>query len=305
MKELQAELVKLLDLFVANERFRESPVPGVRCMKVSQTERRTKRHWHSCLGIVAQGCKEILLGCETYRCADAHFTATPIDLPVISRIAAASAEKPFLCLLIDLDPLALSEIAAQFERDFSKEKNECPQAMFVGKANEQMLAAAVRLVKLFDSPEDAPILGPLLMKEIFYHLLKSPSGSALHQFVRSGSKMQKVSQSIHELRSELSHELDVGVLAKAANMSRSAFFKHFKEVTAVSPIQYQKRLRLLEARRLMTEGGETAERSAFSVGYKSASQFSREYSRLFGTSPLQHAAQLRKRGATVSPNQLK
>jgi transcriptional regulator GlxA family with amidase domain len=159
------------------------------------------------------------------------------------------------------------------------------------------LKAAIRLARLFQTPEDAPVLGPLLIKEIFYHLLKSENGPAIHQFVRSGSKMHRVSQAIHTLRSELERDVDVTALAKTANMSRSTFFKHFKEVTAASPIQYQKRLRLLEARRLMTDENETAEGSAFKVGYNSASQFSREYSRMFGTSPLRDANKSKKLGS--------
>jgi transcriptional regulator GlxA family with amidase domain len=157
-----------------------------------------------------------------------------------------------------------------------------------------MLEAAIRLGNVFQSAEDAPVLGPLIIKEIVYHLLKGADGPAIRQFVRSGSKMHKISQAIYTLRSELDNDVDVAALAKAANMSRSAFFKHFKAAAAMSPIQYQKRLRLLEARRLMTDDGESAESSAFKVGYHSASQFSREYSRMFGNSPLRDAMKIKR-----------
>jgi len=216
----------------------------------------------------------------------AHYIATPIDLPVTIRLFAATPEQPFLCLKIEFDSLYLSEVAAQIEKNFPNETENPLRAMFIGKASDQILEAAIRLGKLFQVPEDAPVLGTLVIKEILYHLLKGPDGPALRQFVRSGSKMHKISQAIYALRSELSEDVDVTSLAKAVNMSRSAFFKYFKEVTAMNPIQYQKRLRLLEARRLMTDGGETAEGSAFKVGYNSTSQFSREYSRMFGNSPL-------------------
>jgi transcriptional regulator GlxA family with amidase domain len=156
----------------------------------------------------------------------------------------------------------------------------------------------VRLVGLFRTPKDAAVLGALVIKEILYLLMQGPEGAAIRQFVHSGSKMHQISHAIHALESELEKEVDVPALAQTANMSRSAFFKHFKEVTAMSPIQYQKRLRLHEARRLMLETGGSAESSCFKVGYKSASQFSREYSRMFGIPPARDAAKLKSSGQT-------
>jgi AraC-like DNA-binding protein len=238
----------------------------------------------------------MVLGRKVYRFDDGHYTVTPIDLPVVSRIASASPARPFLGLLIDLDPMILAELSAQLNREITVEPENSLRAVFFGKASEEMLEAAVRLGKLFPSPEDALVVGPLVVREIIYYVLKGADGQPIRHFVRSGSKMHRISRCIHGLRSELHHDVDVPALAKAANMSRSAFFKHFKEVTAMSPIQYQKRLRLLEARRLMIDEGETAEGSAFQVGYKSPSQFSREYSRMFGNSPLRDATKLKKAG---------
>ncbi len=211
---------------------------------------------------------------------------------------SATPEQPFLCLKIDFDAQTLGEVAAQLEKGFPQEVENPLQAVFIGRASDPMLEAAVRLGHLFQNPEDAPVLGALVVKEILYHLLKGPHGPAIRQFVRSGSRMHRISQAIYSLKSELAQEMDVAALA-AANMSRSAFFKHFKEVTAVSPIQYQKRLRLLEARRLMTEEGETAESAAFRVGYNSASQFSREYSRMFGDPPLRDATRMKRTGHSI------
>jgi len=293
MNNSLTELAEIISRFSPGEGLHESPVPGVYCIKISQTDRRTKRYWRACLGIIAQGGKEIVLGPEVYRADDGHYTATPVDLPVISRISSASPRKPFLGLLIVFDPLMVSGIAAQIEKDFPMGLETPLRAWFTGKASEQMLDAAIRLGRLFHNAGDAPVLGPLVIKEMFYHLLKGPDGPAIRQFVRSGSKVYKISHAIFRLKSELSEELDVTALAKTASMSRSAFFNHFKEVTAMSPIQYQKRLRLLEARRLLTEEGETAEGSAFKVGYKSPSQFSREYSRMFGNSPLRDAQKIK------------
>jgi len=299
MTELLDELAKIIDLHTPTDGLHESPVPGVLCLKFSQTDARTKRHHRACLGILVQGCKEIILGRDVYIGDAGHYALTPIDLPVISRVAQASPEKPFLCLLLAFDPLIVHDIASQIERDLPKEIEDTVRGVFFGKAGAPMLDAARRLAKLFQSPDDAPVLGPLVLKEIFYHLLKGADGPAIRQFVRSGSKTHQISQAIHILRSELKEDIDVDSLAKKANMSRSAFFKHFKDVTAMSPIQYQKRLRLLEARRLMTDDGETAERSAFMVGYNSPSQFSREYSRMFGDPPFRNATKLKQLGHPI------
>ncbi|HKB89113.1 MAG TPA: AraC family transcriptional regulator [Opitutaceae bacterium] len=299
MKDLRSELAKIINLFSPGEGLHESPLSGTYCIKVSQPGPRTKRRWGAALCIIVQGSKEIILGREIYRCDEAHYIATPIDLPVTNRVFSAMPEKPFLCLKIDFDPLILSEVAAQLEKGFPKEMENSLPAVFIGKAGDRMLDAAIRLGKLFRTPEDAPVLGPLVIKEILYHLLNGADGPAIRQFVRSGSNMHKIFQAIYSLRSELDDDVDVAALSKAANMSRSAFFKHFKEATAMSPIQYQKRLRLLEARRLMTDEGETAEGSAFKVGYNSASQFSREYSRMFGNPPLRDTVKIKKTGHPI------
>ncbi len=300
MLNLQFELAKIINLSSPGDGVHESPLPGTHCIKFSHLGRRMMQHWHASLCIVAQGCGEIILDREVYRCDGSHYIAAPIDLPVTSCLFAATPEQPFLCLKIEFDSLTLSEVAAQIAEDFPKDTENPLRAMFIGKASDQMLEAAIRLGKLFQVPEDAPVLGPLVLKEILYHLLKGPDGPALRQFVRSGSIMYKISQAIYTLRAELSEDVDVTSLAKAVNMSRSAFFKHFKEVTAMSPIQYQKRLRLLDARRLMTDDGETAEGSAFKVGYNSASQFSREYSRMFGNAPLRDVTKIKKTGNSIA-----
>ncbi len=295
MTDLRYELAKIINLSAPGDGVHKMCLDGTYCVKYSHQDCRWQR-WHSSLCIVVQGYTEIMLDSDTYRYDGVHYIATPVDLPVTSRLFAATPEQPFLCLKILFDSAVLNELAAQIEKDLPNETETSPRAMFIGIPSEQMLEAAIRLGKLFQTPDDAPVLGPLVIKEILYHLLKGPDGPALRQFVRSGSKMYKISQAIYTLRANLSEDVNVASLAKAANMSRSSFFKTFKEVTAMSPIQYQKRLRLLEARRLMTVDSETAERAAFKVGYHSASQFSREYSRMFGNSPLRDIMEIKKAG---------
>jgi AraC-like DNA-binding protein len=297
MKDLRSDLAKMINRYSPSDGLHESPLPGIHCIKKSHPFRHAKQHWRPALYLFVQGTKEIILGREVLRCTEMNYAASPIDLPISGRVVGATPENPFLCLKIDFDSLILNEVTAQLEKVSPLVAETPSRALFIGKMSDSMLEAALRLTKLFRSPEDASVLGPLAIKEIFYHLLKGLEGLAIRQFLRAGSKMQKVSKAIYQLRSELTEELDIASLAKAASMSRSAFFKHFKEVTAMSPIQYQKRLRLLEARRLMTDEGETAEGSAFKVGYNSASQFSREYSRMFGNSPLRDTVKIKNRGS--------
>lgn len=293
MKKLRSRLAKIINRFSPEDGEHQSPVPGVNCLKFSQPGRPAKLHWYAGLGIIAQGSREIVLAHDVYRYSEGQYIATPIDLPVVSRAVSASPEKPFLCLLIAFDPLTLSEAATQIGSEFPKVKQDPQRAVFIGKASDQMLEAAIRLGKLFEMPKDAPVLAPLVIKEMIYYLLKGNDGAAIRQFMRAGSIMHKISRAIYRLRAELSDDINVAALAKDANMSRAAFFRHFKEMTTVSPIQYQKRLRLLKAREMMIDEGETAESSAFKVGYKSASQFNREYSRMFGESPLRDVTRIK------------
>jgi AraC-like DNA-binding protein len=289
-------LLDTIRFFAPVEGLNATSVPGVYCLKISHPHGFMRSRWRACLGIIAQGRKEIVLERDVYRCDEKHYTATLVDLPVVSRIASASLQKPFLAMLIDLDPMILSETWAQPNEDHNGESGKSWRAVFIGEVKNEMLEGAVRLGRLFHTPDDARVVGPLVIREMVYHLLKGSEGNAIRRFVRSGSKTHIISQCIHRLQSELNHDVDVPALAKAARMSRSAFFKHFKEITAMSPIQYQKRLRLLEARRLMVDGGETAEASAIKVGYKSTSHFSREYSRMFGDAPFRDATKLRANG---------
>lgn len=173
--------------------------------------------------------------------------------------------------------------------------------MFLAPASERLLETALRFTELFDSPGDAAVLAPLVHRELLYHLLKGPDGPAIRQLVSAGSVGQRIAQALHRLQAVLDRPIDIAALARDARMSRAAFFRHFKEATSMSPVQYQKRLRLLEARRLMVETAEGAEAAAFRVGYRSPSQFSRDYSRMFGAAPRRHAVALRAESVGAPP----
>ena len=289
MSDIRSQLAAVINRRFPRDGFHATSIPGVSCIKFSQPQPRSKKTWLACLGILLQGSKDIVLGGRRYRMDGGGYSVAPIELPVVSGIPSPTQAKPFLAVLVALDPAVLSEVSTELNGQRDNDEELPQRALFIGHASDAMLEATARLVKLFDAPEDAPILGRLVIRELIYHVLKGKAGPAIRRFVRLGSKLHRIFECIHGIRSNLNEDVDVVDLAKAAHMSRSVFFQQFKDVTSMSPIQYQKRLRLLEAKRLMTEEGETAEGSAFHVGYKSASQFSREYARMFGAPPRRDA----------------
>lgn len=245
---------------------------------------------------MAQGVKELWLEGQAWREPRPHTIFSPIDLPVTSRVVGVSPDRPLLCLKLSFDAVALQDVATGLDLP---EGEASPRSLFVAPASDRLLDAALRMTDLFDSPGDGPVLAPLLQRELLFHLLKGPDGAAICQLVRAGSVAQRIAQAVHQVRAALDAPVDVDALARTTGLSRAAFFRRFKEATAMSPVQYQKRLRLLEARRLMVEEAEGAEVAAFRVGYRSASQFSREYTRMFGEPPRRDARALREAAAVV------
>jgi AraC-like DNA-binding protein len=299
MESSRSELGATIARFAPADGVHATHLAGVHCVRYSTPDRGAKRQWRACLAIVAQGCKEVLLGRHVHRCDEGRYTATPIPLPVVSRIAVAAPNRPFLGILIDLDANVVREVAAQIESPIEEQPGTRLRALFTGAADDNMLEAAARLTKALRAQENARVLGPLIIRDLFFYLLKGPEGEAIRQFVHAGSAMHRIASAVFAIRTNLHKPVDVGRLARAAGMSRSAFFQHFRDVTAMSPIQYQKRLRLLEARRLMVDEDETAERSSFIVGYRSASQFSREYIRMFGVSPRRDTSKIERVGSSL------
>ncbi len=275
------------------------PVPGSSCVRYSSTSQFQNQLWRASLAIVAQGTKELVLGRTTYALSPGHYTLTPLSLPLISRVARATAHAPFLCLLIRIDPMMLSRVVADMD-DRPEASDGLHRGVFVGEVCEHMRDAAVRLTALFESSEAGTVLGPGYVRELLFYVLRGPNGSALRQFVHANSEAQRISQAVHRIESDLTTQLDIAAMAAAAGVSRTVFFEQFKRVTSLSPVQYQKRQRLLEAQRLMVEERTTAEDAAYRVGYQSPSQFSREYARMFGEPPLRHATRLRDSRAPLS-----
>ncbi len=237
------------------------------------------------LCIVVQGAKEVVLADEKYRHDVTHTLLVPVDLPVMARVVEASTSRPCLMLRVTIDPGLVAELLP--DGAVSTQDGSAARALGGGPLNPQLLDALTRLVSLLDTPHDVAALAPLVLREITYRVLTGPHGPRLRQLAMSGAPAHRISRAVRWLKDHFADPIQVESLARRVRMSPSAFHFHFKNVTAMTPLQYQKRLRLQEARRLMLSDGLEAAEAAFSVGYESPSQFSREYRRMFGTPPRQ------------------
>lgn len=234
--------------------------------------------------LVAQGRKQVLLGKEKYPYDANHYLITALDVPVMAQVLEASAERPYFGLVLKIDKRIISGLMVDGELP-APSPSETGRAMRVSEVTLPLLGALLRLLDLLDEPESIPVLAPLIEREILYRLLVSEQGPQLRQIGSAASQGYQIARAIDWLKKNFSRSLSVEELAKFSHMSASTFHHHFKELTAMSPLQYQKWLRLQEARRLMLAEHLDASSAAFEVGYESPSQFSREYSRLFKAPP--------------------
>lgn len=294
MNKTESKLAQLIDRLTPRDGFRDVVIPGVRLVKFSKPRPPQKAYWRSSLAIVVQGHKTLSIETDIYRYEQSHYIATPIDLPVTSHISRASAERPFLSVMVPLDLLAICSISSQMKPLLGPEVEVESYGIFTGEASKGLLESVTRLLELESRPEDAEVLGPIILREVYFHLLKTPGGAALRQFTTLGTKWNNVVRVISKVAENLEAKIDTGGLAKQAGMSRTGFFVAFKALTAMSPIQYQKRLRLMEARQLILTEGQSAEGASYQVGYKSPSQFSREYARMFGNPPFSDTKRMRE-----------
>jgi AraC-like DNA-binding protein len=243
--------------------------------------------------LVAQGAKRVLLGEDTYVYDVRHFLITSVDLPTVVQVIKASREKPCLSLLLKLDRREISQLLIDSHLPPPR-AHQSSRGMATGEVTLPLLSAFQRLIDLLAEPKDIPILAPVIQREILYRLLIGDQGTRLRQIASAGSQSQQIARAIDWLKGNFTHPLRIDDLASQVNMSPSTFHHHFRTLTAMSPLQYQKWLRLNEARRLMLTENTDAGTAAFNVGYESPSQFSREYSRLFGAPPLRDITNLRQ-----------
>ena len=242
---------------------------------------------------IAQGSKEVLLGSDRYQYDPMHYLLATVELPIISQILEASKEKPYLSLRLDLDPTLVGSVMVEAGYPSSRSRADV-KAIDVSPLNANLLDAVVRLVRLLDSPAEAHILSPLIQREIIYRLLMGEQGNRLRHIAVLGGYTHHIALAVERLRKDFKEPLRIENIAREMGMSVSGFHHHFKSVTAMSPLKFQKHLRLQEARRLMLGENLDATSAAYRVGYDDASHFNREYKRLFGAPPMRDVERLRE-----------
>jgi AraC-like DNA-binding protein len=291
-------LARLLAAHASNDGAFPLHVPGLLVVRRSKPYPEMVRATVTpALCIVAQGAKIVMLGREVYSYDASRMIAYAVDLPVAGQIVRASRREPFLALKIDLDPYRIAELALRaYPHGVPSTRNG--RGLFVGQATTAIVDAAARLIELMAEPADAQLLAPLVIDEILIRLLRSAIGARIAQIGQAGSGVQRIAKAVTWVRAHFAQSMAVETLADLAHMSPSSFHQHFKAVTSMSPLQYQKVLRLHEARRLMLSRTMDAGSAGREVGYLSASQFSREYTRLFGNAPSRDVAKLRQDGVS-------
>ena len=246
--------------------------------------------------LVAQGAKRVLLGEDSFAYDARHYLITSVHLPTVVQIVEASPERPYLGLKLQLDQREISQLMVDSHLPPPRPQ-QSSRGMAVGEVTLALVTAFQRLVDLLAEEGDIPILAPIIQREIFYRLLVGDQGARLRQIASAGSQSNQIARAIEWLRDNFARPLRVDDLAAHVRMSTSTLHHHFRSMTALSPLQFQKQLRLQEARRLMLAEHLDAASAAFEVGYESPSQFSREYSRLFGVPPLRDITTLRQLAA--------
>ncbi len=251
------------------------------------------------LCMIAQGSKEVLVGDDRYRYDPSQYLLITVELPVVSWVLQASREQPYLSLHLELDMALVRSVAAEAELAPLQEPAQM-KALNTGPLDAGLLDAVVRLVRLLDAPGEAKVLAPLITREIIYRLLLGEQGSQLRRMADLGGSIHYIARAADQLRQNLAQPLRVKDVARELGMSVSSFHSHFKAVIGLSPQQFQKRMRLQEARRLMLYEALDAAGAGYCVGYDDAAHFSREYKSLFGVSPKKDVGRLREVARMVS-----
>ncbi|MDX2235618.1 MAG: AraC family transcriptional regulator [Hyphomonadaceae bacterium] len=245
------------------------------------------------LCVVVQGAKQITVGEDAFDYGEGFALAVSVELPALGRVTTATPDAPFLGMTIEFDVAALHDVMAQLPAPPTPSADGL--GVFVEKLSDPLKECLVRLARLLAAPEGVPVLYPAIMREVYYWLLTGPNGAEVCKIARREGHTRRIADAIYFLRKNFARPIRVEELADAARMSPSSFHQHFKTLTALTPVQFQKQLRLLEARKLMVVHAASVTSAAYQVGYESLSQFSREYARMFGAPPKRDAAALKGR----------
>ncbi|MEC0240086.1 AraC family transcriptional regulator [Paenibacillus dokdonensis] len=270
----------------------DTQVPGLRLIRASRLSEPVYSVYEPSLCVVAQGSKMVILGQEVYRYDPSSYLTASVHLPITGQVTEASIESPYLSLQILFEMNQILEVI-QASRDAIRAGNEANRGLKVSRLNDTLLDAVLRLVKLVETPQDIPVLAPNAIREIIYRVLQNENNASLRQIAVIGSHAQRIAGVVEKLNRDFAQPFRVDELATEAQMSASSLYDYFKEVTGMSPIQFQKQIRLQEARRLLFSGSIDAAEAAFQVGYESPSHFSREYARMFGLPPVRDMRRFR------------
>jgi len=268
------------------------PLPGLRLARASHPTPPVSAIFQPALCFVAQGGKQALLGREIFHYNPGNYLLYTIDLPLTAQVIEATPERPYLGFRLHLDPALVTAVLLEYESETLR-REERMRAVDVSPIEADLLDTAVRLIRLTTNPVALQLLGPLITREIIFRLLESGQGGRLGFLRSAGRETRRISLAIERLRTNFNQPLRIEDLARELGMSVSGFHHHFKSVTLLSPLQFQKQLRLQEARRLMLSEGLDAASAGFRVGYEDPAYFSRDYKKLFGAPPQRDIARLR------------
>lgn len=268
------------------------PLPGLHLFRAGAPSEPLHSALSPALCIIAQGSKRVLLGADRYQYDPAHYLLATVELPIVSQVIEASPGKPYLSLRLDLDPTLVGEVMMEAEPVAARGPANA-RALDVSALDANLLDAVVRLARLLEAPTEARFMAPLITREILYRLLVGAQGNRLRHIAAEGGNAHRIVRAIARLRTEYDQPLRIDDLAREVDMSVSGFHHHFKAITGMSPLQFQKRQRLQAARLLLLGEHLDAASTAARVGYDDASHFNREYKRLFGLPPLRDVERLR------------
>lgn len=297
VKNQQSELAALISQNISEDGTQATAISQLFLLRAAKPTAPLHVLHQPALCIVAQGRKQVILADELYFYGPEHCLVVSVDLPLVGQVIEATPEMPYLCMRLDLDPGQLSALIMEAHLGVSA-KSESGPGLSVSAVGPELLDAAIRLLKLLATPKDIAILSPLIIREILYRLLMTEQSARLRQIAVADSHLQSINKAINWLKSNYAEPFHIEKIAREASMSASSLHHHFKSITAMSPLQYQKQLRLQEARRLMLGQAMDAATASFHVGYESPSQFSREYSRVFGAPPSRDIARLKQGSMT-------
>lgn len=287
------EIASIAARFAPGEGEYKTAIEGLGISRRSMPSAPCHSSYRPCFAMVIQGAKSLQLGTDTINYGAGDYLLTSLDLPVAWRVVEASPEVPHFCITLAISPEKLLDLLSRTDIQRPPEPSVGQRGIVVNIATPELLDAAVRLLRLLDNPSDIAAMAPLLEQEILYRILTGPAGGQLINIAVADNHGHRIARAIAWLRENFARPLRIEDLAEHVNMSVSSFHHHFKAITAMTPVQYQKQLRLHEARRLMLIERLDVGTAGHRVGYQSPSQFSREYSRLYGLSPLRDVEGMR------------